>query len=140
MRGSSSGSLCRPALPFSLHWGNHECCLAEGLNLWTPRFWLPSTSDDGLSYSFDVGANHFVSLFATGDYRLTITQMTASWLEADLAQARSRGAKRLIVYQHEPIFCTGANHPGTPGRACGPRPDTRAPQGRSPLERTRSEL
>ena len=102
-------------IPFEPAWGNHECCIREGLDLWRPRFRLPSTrADDGLSYSFDVGGIHFVSLFATGDYRRPVAHATEKWLESDLAQARSRGAKRLVVYQHEPIFATGVNHPARP--------------------------
>ncbi len=101
--------------PFYPQWGNHECCLRETTDLWTPRFELPeSDSPDGLSYTFQIGNVFFLSLFSPGVEGLTPNAYMLSWMDEVLSTAREGGALWLIVYQHEPIYAHGQAHPADP--------------------------
>lgn len=97
--------------PFMAQYGNHEVYLKERFRDWSPRFAHPQGFDGGKNYSFDVGDVHFTALFVPGPW-LAIEQLL--WLDADLAQARDRGMRWLIVYQHEPIYGHGHSHPARP--------------------------
>lgn len=107
--------------PFMAQYGNHEIFLDERYSDWAPRFVLPSSesTDKGeifdvsqllegsVSYSFDVGPAHFTGLFFSSP---DIEPERLAWLDRDLRAARARGAKWLIVYQHEPVFAHGYVH------------------------------
>jgi hypothetical protein len=96
--------------PFMPAYGNHENRLRENLAFWTGRVRHPA-GFEGTSYSFDVGPAHFAALFADGYNDL---DGALAWLDRDLARARERGVRWLVVYQHEPVFGHGAAHPARP--------------------------
>jgi len=69
----------------------------------------PSLASDGLatdqkqlSYSFDVGASHFVVI--NTDPVGNDSHAPTNWLEADLSAAVGRGTKRIFVFGHKPAF------------------------------------
>ncbi|MEE9139284.1 MAG: metallophosphoesterase family protein [Alphaproteobacteria bacterium] len=97
--------------PFMAQYGNHEVALPERFIDWAPRFAHPEGSEEGRNYSFEVGDVHFTALYVPepplGADRL-------AWLEDDLAQARRRGLRWLVVYQHEPVYGHGHSHPARP--------------------------
>jgi hypothetical protein len=68
------------------------------------------------SYSFDAGPVHFTALeAATLDALDPATAEGAAlldWLDADLGQARARGANWLVVYMHADPVSSQAGHPG----------------------------
>jgi hypothetical protein len=97
--------------PFLPQYGKHEVSLGEKFRDWAPRFTHPNGFGDARSYSFDVGDAHFTALFVPEG--LPGAEQVA-WLEADLADARARDIRWLIVFQHQSIFASGrghANHP-----------------------------
>lgn len=94
--------------PFMAQYGNHEIYLQERFRDWGPRFAHPQGFDQGKSYSFDVGEVHFTALFVPGP---PPDAAQILWLDNDLTQARNRGMRWLIVFQHEPIFAHGHSHP-----------------------------
>ena len=98
-------------MPFMEQYGNHEIHLRERYEDWAPRFAHPEGPEEGRYYSFDVADIHFTALFLphgeAGDAQL-------AWLDDDLTQARSRGVRWLIVYQHESIYGHGSSHPANP--------------------------
>jgi hypothetical protein len=96
--------------PLLAQYGNHEVLLRERFRDWAPRFAHPKGYGDGRNYAFDVGAVHFVSLFAP---HAVFDPGQTAWLEADLAAARASGMRWLVVYQHEPMFAHGRSHPAT---------------------------
>lgn len=85
----------------------------EGDVLWPPY--------EGNVYSFDVGevhvavvnSNYAVGLgagpFRRGQREGTIDDVQLAWLDADLAAARERGMKHLLVAAHEPAFPNGGH-------------------------------
>lgn len=99
-------------IPFMAQYGNHELRLSERLSLWKPRFGHPEGYNDGECYSFDVAGTHFTSLLADGENDLTPDML--AWLDRDLAAARERGCRWLIVYHHESIYGAGRSHPARP--------------------------
>jgi acid phosphatase type 7 len=98
--------------PLYAQYGNHEILLQERFEDWSARFAHPAGFDDGRSYSFDVAAVHFAGLFMP-DVRAA-EQRHADWLDDDLRRARASGARRLIVFHHEPIYGHGRSHPAAP--------------------------
>lgn len=98
--------------PFLPQYGNHEIFLDERFEEWVPRFAYPKDYRDGRCYGFDVGDVHFSAFFAPESKSMPDDQDLA-WLDADLADARSRGVHWLIVYQHAPIYGFGVSHPST---------------------------
>ena len=60
------------------------------------------TPQNQLSYSFDVGPNHFtvINTDPTGND----SHAPTSWLDADLTNAVSKGATHLFVFGHKPAF------------------------------------
>ena len=76
--------------PLMAQYGNHEVELEEGLEEWAARFAHPRGSRDGYSYSFDVGAAHFVGLFAPGAHRPRFIFAGSN----RICRARRRGALR----------------------------------------------
>lgn len=73
-------------------------------------------------YSFDVGEVHVASVnsnyavgvgrgdvFRRGQREGTLDDVQLAWLDADLAAARERGAKHLVVVTHEPAFPNGGH-------------------------------
>lgn len=94
--------------PLMAQYGNHEVELEEGLEEWAARFAHPRGSRDGYSYSFDVGAAHFVGLFAPGR---APAPHHLRWLEEDLSSELARNAAWRIVFQHAPVVASGSSHP-----------------------------
>ncbi len=101
----------------------------------SPQNWsltnIPTLASDGLttdqtqlSYSFDVGASHFVVI--NTDPVGNDTHAPTNWLSADLTAAESHGAKRIYVFGHKPAFFY--NYTGS------------APSAASSLELTNSSL
>ncbi|RPJ56369.1 MAG: methyltransferase domain-containing protein [Acidobacteria bacterium] len=95
-------------VPFMAQYGNHEIYLRERFRDWAPRFAFPHGFDHGKNYSFEIGDVHFTALFVPGPPP-SAQQML--WLDDDLSEARRRGKRWLIVYQHEPIYAHGHSHP-----------------------------
>lgn len=89
-------------------YGNHEVVLGESVTEWRDRFATPSGSPDGLSYSFDVGGIHVVSLLA---YEQRVDPATYDWLVADLGAARERGAREIVPFLHRNLYGNGTVHP-----------------------------
>ena len=61
-----------------------------------------TTSQQQLSYSFDIGPNHFsiINTDPTGNDG----HAPASWLDSDLTSAVNNGAQHLFVFGHKPAF------------------------------------
>lgn len=111
--------------PFMAQYGNHEVFLVERFDDWAPRFIHPTEIEADrtgffdlnqvleaeVNYSFDVGPAHFTALFVPGPQ---LSPYRLAWLHRDLAEARARGLRWLIIYQHEPIFAHGDSHPADP--------------------------
>jgi purple acid phosphatase-like protein/calcineurin-like phosphoesterase family protein len=93
--------------PFLAQYGNHEVELGERADEWAARFAHPRGSRDGRSYSFEVGAAHFVGLYAPGR---APAPDHLRWLEQDLSSERARAAAWRIVFQHAPVFASGSSH------------------------------
>lgn len=98
--------------PLYAQYGNHETILKEFFEDWSGRFTHPPGFDGDRSYSFRVGQVHFALLFVP-DIDCFLPSHV-EWLDADLAAARSAGARRLVVVQHEPIYGHGRSHPARP--------------------------
>jgi hypothetical protein len=64
------------------------------------------------SYSFDTGATHYVALHAPSAAAIDPAQAQGAaqltWLDQDLAAARTRGARFLVVYMHADTY---SSHP-----------------------------
>lgn len=60
-----------------------------------------TTDQSQLSYSFDVGSNHFVVI--NTDPVGSDGHAPTNWLEADLNAAETRGAKHIFVFGHKPV-------------------------------------
>ena len=98
--------------PFMAGLGNHETYHDETYADWGPRFALPEGPEGSRYYSFDIGDVHFTCLFIPGSRHCTNpSERQLSWLEADLAKARERGCRWLVVYQHDAVFAHGHTHP-----------------------------
>jgi len=98
-------------VPFMAQYGNHEVELAERYEDWAPRLAHPPGEDGGRSYSFDVGAAHFVGFYAPGR---APSETHLRWLREDLASERARRASWRIVFQHAPLVASGRCHPARP--------------------------
>lgn len=94
--------------PFMAQYGNHEIYLTERFADWAPRFAHPDGFQESRCYSFAIGDAHFCSFFLPGR---DLPKERLQWLDRDLAQARQKGARWLIVYHHEPIYAHGRSHP-----------------------------
>ena len=101
--------LCR--CPFMAQYGNHEIHLVETYEDWAPRFAHPEGFDGQKNYAFDVGDVHFTALFVPSK---NLTDGQLAWLDTDLASARRRDARWLVVYQHESMYGHGTSHPARP--------------------------
>jgi hypothetical protein len=97
--------------PLMAQYGNHEIFLEERFEDWAFRFAHPDGFDNARDFSFDVGDVHFTALFVPGP---PPSADRLDWLDADLADARQRGMRWLVVFQHEPIFAHGHSHPAKP--------------------------
>jgi hypothetical protein len=97
--------------PLMAQLGNHEVFLGERFRDWATSFAHWDTTGDERSYSFQVGDVHLAALFVVAP---VIDENLLLWLDRDLLRARERGARWLIVYQHEPIFAHGRSHPAHP--------------------------
>jgi hypothetical protein len=106
-------------VPFQAQYGNHEVSLGEKFRDWAPHFAHPPGFEHARSHSFDVGDVHVAGLFAP-EGKPGAEQI--AWLEADLGAARARGARWVVVYQHQPLFASGRSHPADPAiaRLLGP--------------------
>jgi hypothetical protein len=102
-----------PYYPFFPQYGNHEILLVERFEDWGPRFVVPNAQAEGRYYSFDVGDVHYSSLFVP-DYRVLPDQAQLDWLDQDLAAARARSSRWLIVFLHSAIYGCGISHPSKP--------------------------
>lgn len=101
------------SIPFVAQYGNHESCHGEWPELWDARLdlsWAPEQAADGRSFAFDILDTHIVGLYATGCAE-TVPEDHVAWLSENLEQARGRGQRHLIVYQHAPLFGEGRAHP-----------------------------
>lgn len=113
-------------VPMMPTYGNHEVLLCEGFPAWADRFVTPRgvagpdpgplnpannppPVDDRGSYSFDVGAVHFISLLAVTENSALDTNVF-DWLEADIEQATAAGADWIIPYFHATPISHGQNH------------------------------
>lgn len=94
--------------PLMAQYGNHEVSLEERFEDWAARFGQPLNSNNGRDFSFDVGDSHFTGLLIA-DHPPSRQQL--KWLDEDLATARDRGSRWLIVFHHEPIYAHGKSHP-----------------------------
>lgn len=82
---------------------------------WGPRFAHPNGFDHGKSFSFDVGDVHFTGLLVPGSRQCPGPSAgQLAWLNKDLADARDRGMRWLVIYQHDAIFAHGHTHPSRP--------------------------
>lgn len=97
--------------PLMAQYGNHEDYLSEQFTDWADRFAHPPGSDSGRDYSFQVGNVHFVALYVPSK---NIPDSRLAWLDGDLASARARGVRWIVVYQHEPIYAHGRSHAAKP--------------------------
>jgi hypothetical protein len=93
--------------PFLPQYGKHEVSLGEKFRDWAPRFIHTEGFGNARSYSLDVGDAHFAALFVPE--ALPGAEQVA-WLETDLADARARDIRWLIVFQHQSIFAGGRGH------------------------------
>lgn len=98
-------------VPLMAQYGNHEVFLEERFEDWEFRFAHPDGFDNGKNYSFEIGDVHFTALFAPGP---PPTADQLNWLDEDLGDARRRGMRWLVVFQHEPMFAHGHSHPANP--------------------------
>jgi len=99
-------------VPFMAEYGNHEIFHDESFRDWGPRFAHPSGFDEGKNYSFEVGDVHFTGLLVPGSRHCPGPSAgQLAWLDADLADARRRGIRWLVVYQHDAMFAHGHAHP-----------------------------
>jgi acid phosphatase type 7 len=96
-------------VPFLAQFGNHDTGLGERYRDWAPAFGRPR--EGCRHYSFDVMDAHFAGLYAPGPVP---EKDDLDWIDRDLELARERGARWLIVWQHEPIFACGRSHPADP--------------------------
>lgn len=64
-----------------------------------------------LTYSFDYGNAHLVSLDVPGDFPATATADELAWLEQDLGAAEARGLTHAFLFWHGPIYSVGTVHP-----------------------------
>ncbi len=60
------------------------------------------TPQHQLSYSFDLGDSHFTMV--NTDPAGADSTAPVAWLDADLAAARERGAKRFFIFGHKPAY------------------------------------
>lgn len=99
-------------VPFMAEYGNHEIYHDESFRDWGPRFAHPSGFDQGKNYSFDVADVHFTGVLVPGSRHCPgPSAAQLAWLDADLADARRRGMRWLVVFQHDAIFAHGHAHP-----------------------------
>ncbi|HEX9659505.1 MAG TPA: metallophosphoesterase family protein [Rhodothermales bacterium] len=104
---------CR--VPFMAQYGNHEIYHDESFQDWGPRFAHPPGFDRGKNYSFEVGDVHFTGLLVPGSRHCPgPSAQQLAWLDADLGDARRRGIRWLVVFQHDAIFAHGDQHPARP--------------------------
>ena len=100
-------------------WGNHDVGSAERYRDWGVHFPRPAGSAPGVrSYSFEAGPCHVAAFYAP---TRAVDPAELSWLWDDLSAARSRGARWLVVYQHQPLVANGTTHraDGRVARALG---------------------
>jgi len=76
--------------------------------LWRERFVVPP-GDEG-SFSFNVGEFHFIALLAGYSTR-SIPSRRVAWLISDIEAAQAAGYTKIILYNHDPLFADGMNHP-----------------------------
>lgn len=97
--------------PLMAQYGNHEVSLDERIEDWAPRLGQSQRANQWKDFSFDVGDAHFVGLLIAG--REPRAEQL-NWLDADLAAARERKMRWLILFHHEPIYAHGKSHPAKP--------------------------
>jgi hypothetical protein len=101
------------SVPLVAQYGNHECCHGENADLWSPRLdlsWAPWRSEDGRSFAFDLLDTFIVGFYGTGA-EPEAARSHLEWLDRMLGQARARGQRHLVVFQHAPLFSAGLTHP-----------------------------
>jgi hypothetical protein len=85
-----------------------NAALPAGLKVTTVSGTAPGAADglrtpqQQLSYSFDVGANHFT--IVNTDPAGADSSAPVVWLQADLEAARQRGTRRFFVFGHKPAY------------------------------------
>jgi len=99
-------------IPLMAQYGNHEDHLLERYSDWSARLAHPPGSEEGRNYSFDVAGVHFAALYLAQEK--TIPDERLDWLDRDLAAARQRGARWIVVYHHVPLYAHGRSHAISP--------------------------
>ncbi len=98
--------------PCMFGYGNHEIFHHECFDDWSPRFSLPEGPQGNRFYSFDIGDAHFISIFCPGSRHCSgPDEEQLAWLDQDMSDARARGKKWLIAYQHDAMYAHGKTHP-----------------------------
>lgn len=73
------------------------------------------SGEAGLTYSFDYGLSHFVSIDSHLLSTLSLTAAQIAWLDADLTKAKARGQNHAFIQTHAPLIgCGGGNTTSVP--------------------------
>jgi hypothetical protein len=96
--------------PLMVQYGNHEVGMGERHRDWAVHFPQLRTKLTGSarSYSFDAGPCHVAAFYAPTE---DVSPDETAWLWQDLAAARDRGCRWLVVFQHQPLLAHGSSHP-----------------------------
>lgn len=96
--------------PLMVQYGNHDVGLGERYRDWAVHLPQLRTELTGRSrsYSFDAGPCHISAFYAPTE---DIAPDEVAWLWQDLAAARERGCRWLVVFQHQPLLAHGSCHP-----------------------------
>lgn len=63
------------------------------------------SGEDNVTYSFDYGNSHIVSVDVAGMFHENATSTRINWLDSDLAAAESRNLVHAFLFFHGPIYC-----------------------------------
>ena len=108
------GQMAEPVgskMPYMATPGNHELgeydSTLENGTIYTKRFIMPGNER---YFSFGVGMVHFVAVSTDEDIHHGSTQ--GVWLDRTLGKIRNQRSKWpwLVVFQHRPVYNSGANH------------------------------
>jgi hypothetical protein len=90
--------------------GNHDLLAErEGVMAWNETFFPPldEPGETPTSYSFDWGSAHFATVDTADFSDFDAADPRFSWLKDDLARARDRGSRWLILFDHIPLYTVG---------------------------------
>lgn len=101
--------------------GNHDTLLSGSTSAWQSYFdteakataigatnYSHLTGEDTLTYSFDYGNSHIVSLDSAGMFQDNATSTRINWLDGDLTAAEARGLVHAFLFFHGPVYCIEA--------------------------------